>query len=529
MRSEGPPLVDVQNMLWVGDIPLRWAATHPDRPAIIVPEAGRTVSFRQLSDMSATFVESMTARGLRPGDRIAYLGTNSDLFFVALFGAIAGGFVLLPLNWRCAAPELGYMLADARTSLVLVDAAYEVTLARAIDAEASLTGLKTLVTEGSQSLREAVERAPHAPHPAPHDPGQVCLQLYTSGTTGRPKGVLCTHGGLSYARHAELISPDWAGWTGEEDVALSALPNFHIGGMSWMLIGLVRGLPCVLTADASIGNILGITETYGVTRTFLVPTVVGGILDHLKATGQAPPAFRTITYGAAVMSETLLRNAIAVLGCQFGQYFGMTEVTGTIAFLSPDDHDLDRPHLLTSVGRPQHGMAIEIRDSAGRVLPAGQAGEIWARTPTLMAGYWNLSDATAEAIVDGWYRTGDGGRLDAEGYLYMTDRIRDMIISGGENIYPAEVEAVLRRHPAVQDVAVIGVPDARWGERVIAVVEASGVAGSDTADQLIAFTQEHLARYKCPKTVHFVSTLPRTPMGKIKRGAVRADLLADAS
>jgi acyl-CoA synthetase (AMP-forming)/AMP-acid ligase II len=505
-------------MDWVGDIPSRWSATRPHQPAIIVPEHGRAVSYSQLAAHTNRFVDIMQARGLPPGARIAYLGRNSDLYFVALFGAVAGGFVLVPLNWRCAGPEITFMLDDAAAALVITDEEFLPLLARPAET--------ILLTEGDASLRAALAHPPCAHHQAPHDPAQLCLLLYTSGTTGRPKGVLLTHAAVSISRHVETVSPDWADWT-DQDVILSALPSFHIGGMAWMLIGLIRGLTCVLTADASVPNLLDLIDRYAVTRTFIVPTVLRAMLDMLHQTGRPPPRIRTITYGAAAIGDSLLREAITVLGCGFAQYFGMTECAGTICFLSAADHDLARPHLLTTVGRPQSGMAIEIRDPDGRVLPANQPGEIWVRTPALMAGYWRQPEATAAAIVDGWYRTGDGGKLDDAGYLTITDRIRDMIISGGENIYPVQVEDVLRQHPAVRDAAVVGVPDPRWGERVVAVVERHPQSDVTEAG-LIAFAQTHLARFKCPKAVVFMEPLPRTAMGKVQRALVRAAAAAAA-
>jgi fatty-acyl-CoA synthase len=513
MRSEGPDFGDPGDMAWVGDIPSRWARDRPNSCAIVVPELGQQLSYAALASATDRFVEVMQEYGLREGDRVAYLGRNSDLYFVCLFGAIAAGLVLVPLNWRCAPPELAFMLEDSQTALVISDAAFLLAL------EQAFCNTPCLKTEGPDSLRHRLNTPPAAHHAVPHEASRVCLLMYTSGTTGRPKGVLITHAALSAARHAEIISPDWADWTGQ-DVILSALPSFHIGGMSWMLIGLIRGLTCVLTSDATVPNLLALIDTYQVTRTFIVPTVLRAMLDMLHETGRKPPGISVITYGAASMSPALLTEAITVIGCRFAQYFGMTEAAGTVTFLSPADHDLARPHLLASVGRPQCGMAVEIRDESGTVLPPGQAGEIWVRTPAMMAGYWRQPEATRAAIVDGWYRTGDGGILDAEGYLSITDRLKDMIISGGENIYPVQIETVLRQHEAVRDAAVVGVADERWGERVVAMVERIADSSVDESE-LIAYTQGQLARYKCPKSIRFVETLPRTAMGKVQRAIVR--------
>ena len=525
MRSDRLSFGDPAEMAWIGDIPSRWADARPGSHAIVVPESHHRTSYAALASATDRFVEVMHERGLREGDRFAYLGRNSDLYFVCLFGAIAAGLILVPLNWRCAPPELAFMLEDSETAMVISDATFLPALHQAIAAVPALSNTVCLTTEGPGSLRASLSIPPAARATVSHEPAQVCLLMYTSGTTGRPKGVLITHGGLSAARHAELVSPDWEDWT-EHDVILSALPNFHIGGMSWMLIGLMRGLTCVLTSDASVPNLLALMDTYPVTRTFIVPTVLSAMLDLLRETGRKPPGIRMITYGASAISPALLTEAIGLIGCGFAQYFGMTETAGTVTFLPPRDHDLARPHLLASVGRPQCGMAVEIRNDKGTALPAGEVGEIWVRTPALMAGYWRQPEATRAAIVDGWYRTGDGGVLDIDGYLTITDRLKDMIVSGGENIYPVQVENVLRQHPAVRDAAVIGVADDRWGERVVAMVERHTDASADERD-LIAYTQIHLARYKCPKSIILVDSLPRTAMGKVQRARVRSIISAE--
>lgn len=521
MRAEGPPLPDRGQLRWIGDIPARWARERPDKPAIVLPEARRKTTYRQLAAWTQRFVEVIRARGLQEGDRIAYLGKNSDLYFVALFGAILGKFVLLPLNWRCAVPELAFMVGDAQARLVIADEEFAPAV-RAMSADSSTGNVDIIRTEGAGSLREALQTPCAQNLRVPHEPKQICLLMYTSGTTGRPKGVILTHAALSHARHSELVSSDWESWD-EQDVTLSPLPNFHIGGTGWALIGLIRGLTCVQAIDSSPEHLLELIEEYAVTRMFIVPTLVANMLAHLRSTGRRPPRVRTVTYGAAVMSQGLLQEAMSVLGCEFGQYYGMTEACGTVTYLASTDHDVKRPYLLKSVGKPQCGMAVEIRDVTGAVLKAGQKGEIWVRTPTLMAGYWNLPEASRTAIIHGWYRTGDGGYLDPEGYLYLTDRIRDMIITGGENVYPAEVEEILRKHPAVRDAVVVGAPDDQWGERVIAVVERREGFDAGT-EELRAFVKQHLAGYKCPKAVIFVDALPRNAMGKVPRSLVRASM-----
>jgi acyl-CoA synthetase (AMP-forming)/AMP-acid ligase II len=520
-RVEGAPMAHMDRMIWIADIARVGAERFPERGAIVFPDQGTKTSFAELERQTNAFAAAMRSRALQPGDRIAYLGRNNDLFFPVLFGAIRAGFVLVPLNWRLAPPEIRYQLEDSGSRLVLCDADFAGAALQAIAGLAAPPPLlHTEGANGSGALRELLSRpAPVVPTPTESD--QVVLQLYTSGTTGKPKGVLISHGALSTARHAELISPDWADWP-EGETSLSAMPNFHIGGMSWVLIGLVRFSTVVITADATPGSLLRLLREHGATRSFIVPTAMRAIIEELRARGETAPQMRGIYYGAMPIGESLLRDALTVFGCSFGQFFGMTEITGVATYLPPSQHDLARPQRLKSVGRPIAGMSLEIRTFDGLVAKTGEHGEIWIKAPTCMLGYWNMPEQTAKAIVDGWYATGDGGYLDEEGYLYLTDRIKDMIVSGGENVYPAEVEEALRRHPCVLDACVVGMPDARWGEVVVAVVEVRPAA-LVTEDELRAHARKLIAGYKCPKLVRF-GALPRTASGKLQRAELRRQL-----
>jgi acyl-CoA synthetase (AMP-forming)/AMP-acid ligase II len=253
---------------------------------------------------------------------------------------------------------------------------------------------------------------------------------------------------------------------------------------------------------------------------FIVPTVLRALLEEMNRRETRIPALRGIHYGAMPMDAVLLEAALEKIGCRFLQYYGMTEATGSITLLQPRDHDLARPLLLRSVGQPLPGFTIEIRDAEKQVLAIHQAGEIWVRGPGIMLGYWRQPEATAAVLEDGWYRTGDGGMLDGQGYLFITDRIKDMISSGGENIYPAEVEAVLRQHPAVLDCAVFGLPHEKWGEAVTAAVELRPGFGA-TQEELIAFARTLLAGYKIPRRVEIGVSLPRTASGKVQRAMLR--------
>jgi acyl-CoA synthetase (AMP-forming)/AMP-acid ligase II len=536
---DGPALTRLDELEWIGSIARTGAERCPERDAIIFPDRGIKLTYRDLDRRSDAFYDFLKVHGLGLGDRIAYLGRNSDLFLPVLFGAIRAGVVLVPINWRLAAPEVAYQLQDSGSRLLLCDPEL---MALAVAATERLTErlqiLPTEVTEGAkksatevaaestavgtgESLRSRLsQRALPAPLPTAKD--QVVLHLYTSGTTGHPKGVLISHYALSIARHCELTSADFALLT-PASVSLSAMPNFHVGGLSWVLMGLVRLGTVVLTANPSPTNMLALLNEYRVESSFIVPTVIRGIVDEINSRRVPAPPITGMFYGAMTMGAGLLSETMDVFGCSFGQFFGMTEITGAATFLGPRDHDLARPHLLKSVGKPYPGMSIEIRGPDRRVLKVGEHGEIWIRSPTRMLGYHRLPDATREALVNGWYATGDGGYLDADGYLYLTDRIKDLIVSGGENVYPAEVEEMLRAHPAVLDAACVGIEHPVWGESVTAVIELRS-GHVVTAEELRKFSRSRIATYKCPKQFHFAMSLPRTASGKVKRAELRAGL-----
>ncbi|TDU26414.1 long-chain acyl-CoA synthetase [Panacagrimonas perspica] len=518
---EGKPLPQDVPLPWVGDIPARGLAQCPDRTAVIFADGGgRTMSYRELERMTRAFCAAMRARGLVDGARVAYLGRNNELYMPMLFGALRAGCVIVTLNWRLTAPEIAYQLQDSGAAFLIADADLMPVTMKACE---GLTMQPEILPTDDPAASRDLRRLMAGDAPAsecPHELDQVVVQMYTSGTTGKPKGVQLTHGCLTYARHCEMIDGSYAGWQAGT-THLSAMPNFHIAGTSWMLIGLTRLSTMVLTADPSPANLLPLIEKYNPGCSFIVPTVIRALVDAIRAGGRPAPRMKQIAYGASAIGESLLREAMETFGCEFGQAFGMTEVTGTCTYLPNADHDLSRPQVLKSVGRPLAGMAVQIRDGEGRLLNVGEAGEIWVRTPTAMLGYWNLPKATQEALVDGWYRTGDGGRIDADGFLYLTDRIKDMIISGGENVYPVEIEERLRLHPAVLEAAVIGLPDPHWGEAVHAMVELRPGQQVE-ADTLRAFAREGLAGFKCPRSIRFTTALPRTASGKVQRAQVRS-------
>jgi acyl-CoA synthetase (AMP-forming)/AMP-acid ligase II len=522
---EAEALTGVEEMPWAGEFARLGATLCPDRLALIVPEDSTALSYRELDRRVGRALALLAAAGCATGDRIGYLGRNRDLFFVLLIAAMRGGYILMPLNWRCHANEIAWFLADSAPRLLFCDREFE-PLAAAASAGLSATPDFRFTRAGDAPesvFANAVEAdGPTIDSAIPH--GETpCMLFYTSGTSGRPKGVVSTHYAFSVMRQMEVIAPDFPAWKGETTV--SAMPVFHIAGTTWPMMGLMRQSTVVLTSDPSAPNLVRLIRDHDAARTFAVPTIIREIVREVRATGTPLPSLRMFLYGAMPIGESLLRDAMDTLGCDFLQYYGMTEATGSVTFLAPRYHSLERPELMQSVGRIFPGSALDIRDAEDNAMPPGTPGEIVIQTPTLMQGYWNQPEATELATRGGWYRSGDGGYVDAEGFVYLTDRIKDMVVSGGENIYPAEVEEVLRQHPAIQEAVLIGRPDERWGEAAVALVEIA--AGQQLVEEeVIAFCKGRIASYKAPKTVVGVPQLPRTASGKLQRAQAKREFLA---
>lgn len=517
--AEGPAL-DETGLILPSEYPNTFAAVTPDKTALVFGQHSWT--YAQFDRACNAAVTLLQQNGIGPGGRWAYIGKNNDLFFILLIASIRAGAVLVPVNWRNTAPETRYVLEDSAATLIIADAEFVQLVG-----EADNAGLPLIVVdaEGPEGLRARIAAAEPAAR-TPIDPHAPCLQLYTSGTTGRPKGVVTTQYALGIARHIENISGFFFDWR-DDEVLLSPLPSFHIGGMSWVCTAFVRGGTAVVIADTNPAVILDNCLQHGITRTFIVPTLVRALIGEMDARGVRVPTLRGIHYGAASMDPALLERSVDRIGCQFLQYYGMTEVTGTMSILGPMQHDASNPYLLRSVGRPLPGFSIAIRGPDAELLPIDTPGEIWVKGPSLLIEYWNKPEATAEALIDGWYRSGDGGKLDKDGYLFLTDRIKDMIVSGGENVYPAEVEAVLRDHPAVLDCAVFGLPHPKWGEGVTAALELRPGHEIDQ-DEVIAFARKSLAAYKIPRRIETGVTLPRTASGKVQRAIIRKHFIEKA-
>lgn len=504
----------------VADILRTHASAKPDGVSLVLGE--REVSWGQLYERSRRVASGFIAAGVGPQDRVAFLDKNGVEHFEVMYGAALGNAVSVDVNWRLAPAEVAFIVGDAHAKALVVGPDFVPVL----DAIAGDLGddVLVLVIGGHPTFTDyddwVAAQGNDDPNVASkHD--DVALQLYSSGTTGRPKGVMLTNDNL-----LGLLPVGIDIWKLTEDsVNLVAMPLFHIGGSGWATVGQYVGARSVILRELDLQELVRLFSS-GVTHAFVVPAVLQFMLMVPGAAEADYSSLSTLVYGASPISDEVLAGSIKVLGCDFFQVYGLTETTGAITFLPPEDHDIDGPNKirLRSCGVAGPGVELRIIDLETGVDAAepGTIGEILVRSPQVMKGYWNNPDATSDAIdSDGWFRTGDVGYLDTDGYLYIHDRVKDMIVSGGENVYPAEVENVLMAHPSIADIAIIGVPDERWGETAKAVVVLT--PGEElAADELIAYARQHLARFKCPTSVDYVDALPRNPSGKILKKDLRA-------
>ena len=499
------------------------AADRPDQVALRAGE--RMWTYPELHAESAQVANALLSAGVRPQERVAFLDRNVPEYFTLCFGAAMINGVTLAVNWRLAAPEMEYILNHAQARVLFIGAEFLGHLA-----EMKLESVEQVVVL-SGDPGQYVGYADWIAGRSTEDPAvgcvpdDVCYQLYTSGTTGLPKGVELTHRNLMFT-----FDEGAKGWSIDRDsVTLVPMPLFHIAGSGWGLTSFVQGAEQVLVYDIDPSEIFRLIQTYRVTNALFVPAVLQVLSDFPGVEDVDFGSMRSIVYGASPISEDVLVRSMEVFGCGFVQAYGLTETTGGITSLAAEDHDPGGPraHLLRSAGKPWGDVKIRIVDQeSGQDLPDGEVGEIWCQSEQNMKGYWRNDEATAESFPGGretgrlgWFRTGDAGYL-REGYLYIHDRVKDMIVSGGENVYPAEIENVLMAHDAVADAAVIGVPSEKWGETVKAiVVDAANGGASDEA--LIAWCRERLAHYKCPTSIDRIEALPRNPSGKILKTELR--------
>lgn len=507
-RIINPPLVS--------DVIREQARRLPDRAALFFE--GESYTFAELNERSNRAAQALLALGLKPGDRIAWLARNVATFWPVLFAATKIGAVLTPINWRLAPAEVAAILRDSHAKLFVTERAL-------LDQLKGVDGFeppRTFILESGceQCFDRLIDS--HDPVEPDYQPtsDDVVVQLYTSGTTGLPKGVVLTHrcyqaiGDAGLERGVVMPKSD-------DEAIMHALPHFHVAGVNFGIMGFGRAMPIIQHRQFDPAAI--VREAQGERRltSFLVPAMIMMILEAAKAMQAPLDRFVGVSYGAAPMPEPLLDAAIKGFpNADFTQFYGMTETAGGASVLDPKDHAAGNKQRV-SAGKALPGGLIKICDPAtGEEVPPGEVGEIVIRNGFIMDGYWKRPDATADAIREGWYWSGDAGRIDENGFLYVVDRMKDMIISGGENIYPAELENVLAAHPAILEAAIIGKPDEKWGEVVKAVI-ARRPGVELTGEEVVEFLRPKIAGFKLPKEVVFMDALPRNPSGKILKTALR--------
>jgi acyl-CoA synthetase (AMP-forming)/AMP-acid ligase II len=484
------------------------ARSDPDRTAFI--EGDRTLTFAALDAHANQLTRALIADGVGPGDRVGYLGRNSMTFVELMFGVVRCGAVIVPLNWRLATRELAYVLADCRSTLVVVEPEFAEAARLAADPDRTRLG----AGHAYDTWRQAHDSSPVTSRSTA---GAPCLQIYSSGTTGDPKGVVLT----SHAMLTKLaqVRPSWR--LDERSVCLLSGPVHHVAGVTVALAGVAAGAVQVIAREGNPAAVVELIGRHQVTFAGTVPAVLAALAALPAPELAQMRSLDLVMYGSAPLPVALLRRCQQVLGCDFVQAYGMTETAGSLTTLSPQDHrDRAHAHRLASVGRPHANIDLRLVDpETGLDVGTGETGEIWVRSEQNMLEYFGQPEATAQALTgDGWLRTGDLGGLDADGYLYLRDRLKHLIIFGGENVYSVEVERAVSEYPGVVDCAVVGRPSARWGESPVAFV----VSSADVRpDAVIAFCRERLAHFKCPTQVIRVEELPRTAAGKIDKRALR--------
>ena len=503
------------------------AQMFPDQEILVF--GARRYSYGQLWETVQRLGNALRALGVQPGERVGALQTNSDHYIAAYYATAAIGAVFVPLNYRAKPPELEYMINTAGLAVLLVGGRYA-ALVRAL--RPALPSVRTYVGLDAdeadlQPIEALIEAAPLAFEEAPIDDDDVTILMYTSGTTSMPKGVM-----LRYNDFTTYVvgNTDMADGTPRGTALLSA-PLYHIAGATSIMTSLWTGRKLVVLPQFDATAWLDAVAREQVTHAFVVPTMLKQILDHPDFARTDLSSLQNLSYGGAAMPFPVIRRAIEAFppSTGFVNAFGQTETTSTLTVLGPEDHRLDGTPAdierclkrLVSIGRPLPDVQVKVVDDDGHALPTDAVGELWVLTPRTMKGYAAQDGAVTNPALEGWLPTRDMGWIDADGYIFLAGRKDDMMIRGGENISPAEVEAVLYSHAGIEEAAVVGLPDVEWGQRVVAVVVARPGAALDAAE-LTEFCKQRLASFKAPESFHVVDALPKNQMGKVLKKDLRA-------
>jgi long-chain acyl-CoA synthetase len=497
------------------------AASNPEKIAAV---CGNTrLTFRQIVERAARLASALDRLGIRSGDRVAVLALNCHRFFELYYGVPQMGAVIVPINFRIPPSEIKYILDHSGARALAVDD----TLAPLVDAVRPqletvehFISISDVPRDGYLSYEALLSNASPEYAAPPIDEDELMGLFYTSGTTGEPKGVMLTHANIvANVRHVEAAYHYDA-----DSIYLHSAPMFHLADGAATFSYASRGSTQVFIPRFEPQATLEAIQRERVTHALLVPTMINFVLQVPNLVDYDLSSLRHVTYGASPIAPEVLRRAMQVFGCNFGQGYGLTEASPLLTVLNPDDHRRaidSNERLLASCGKAVPGVEVRVVDVDGRDVQPGEVGEIIAHGPNIMRGYWRRNEDTANTIIDGWLHTGDLATVDAEGYLYLVDRKKDMIVTGGENVFSTEVEAVLYAHPAVKEAAVIPVPDVQWGEAVHACIALKDHHRA-SAEELIEFCRSRLASYKVPRSIEIIDgELPKGGTGKILKKQLR--------
>ncbi len=494
------------------------AKRQPEHAAIICEQ--RQTSYGELHRESNRTAHAIKAEGLKRAARVAFLGKESEAYYEILFACAKSETVIVPINWRLTAPEVDHILRDSDTELLFVEQEFRGVTEQV---RAALPMLKHVVILDGGSGRDRFSSWKEA-HPdtdlsqatGPDDP---IAQLYTSGTTGLPKGVVLAQRSFYKIRDQLAANQlDWIDWK-PGDKSLIGIPGFHVGGLWWAMQGFNAGVTNVALRMFVSQDAVVLLRQQGITTACVVPAMLQMMLAEPGVSRADFATLRKVVYGGSPIAESLLQKCIDMIGCGFAQIYGLTETGNTAVCLPPAAHVPGSPRL-KAAGRPYPGVLLKIIGPEGQPLPTNEVGEVCIHSPARMLEYWRLKEATERTLIDGWIHTGDAGYVDEEGYLFICDRIKDTIIVAGEKVFPAEVENALSKHPAVAEVAVIGVPDERWGEAVHAFVVLRPDQKASPRELMLSL-KGRIADYKAPTRYTFIDKVPRNPSGKILRRSLR--------
>lgn len=513
-------MIHNKDIFTLADLSKVQSRLFPETKALVFQD--KVLTYSQLEWQSNRVANSLLAEEIKRGSRIGYLAKDSLKTYEVLFACSKVNAVFVPINWRLAAAEISYILQDAKVEILFVSPDFY-QLVESIRSE--INCVKTIIALETNHSDWSIydnwcQKYGEEPVNITVKPEDIAVQMYTSGTTGRPKGVQLGHYSFfAIAKEFIKIGESWIGLN-ETDKSLFTLPSFHIGGLWWSIRCLASGAESTILESFIDFEVLKAIEKYRITKTCLVPAMIQVLLSESSCQHTDFSSLEYIIYGGSPIAESLLNKAIATFDCKFVQIYGMTETGNCAVCLNADAHISTNTKILKAAGKPFPGVSVSILDNKGKQVSASRVGEICIKSPANMIGYWKLPEATAQTLVDGWIHTGDAGYFDEEGYIYICDRVKDMIVYAGENVYPAEIENVLYKHPAISEVAIIGVPDEDFGESIKAIVVLKPEMTAKALD-IINFVRGKIANFKLPRSVEFTQFLPRTPSGKVQKGKLR--------